>query len=235
MTLDDNINLINNLDTSIPTTKVLDNAVAEELTYPNFSEIGYVTAVTDGIAYVHGLTDAFAGEVVQFNSSVLGLVVNLEENITGVTIFGNDRDIRQGDYVERLYTMLEIPTGPLLLGRTVDAIGNFIDNENAMDSSNETASDNNTENVETIVIGEENLNLEETLNDIELRAVEIKAPGIISRMSINEPILTGIIAIDSMIPIGRGQRELIIGDRQTGKTAIAVDTIINQHSNTFYI
>jgi F0F1-type ATP synthase alpha subunit len=235
MTLDDNINLINNLDTSIPTTAaVLDNTVIEELTYPNFSEIGYVTAVTDGIAYVHGLTNAFAGEVVQFNSAILGLVVNLEENITGVTIFGNDRDIRQGDYVERIYTMLEIPTGPLLLGRTVDALGNFIDNNDATDSSDDTTFDN-SEDVETVVTDEGSLDLEETLNDIELRAVEIKAPGIISRMSVNEPILTGIIAIDSMIPIGRGQRELIIGDRQTGKTAIAVDTIINQHSNTFYI
>jgi len=224
MTLDDKINISNLEVTAVP---VVDNAVTDVLPCSNFSEIGYVTAVTDGIAYVHGLTDAFAGEVVQFNSSILGLVVNLEENITGVTIFGNDRDIRQGDYVERLYTMLEIPTGPFLLGRTVDAIGNFIDNEDESveESSDETIFDND----------EENLMLEETLNDVELRAVEIKAPGIISRMSVNEPLLTGIIAIDSMIPIGRGQRELIIGDRQTGKTAIAVDTIINQHSNTFYI
>jgi F0F1-type ATP synthase alpha subunit len=232
MILDDKINISNLEITAVP---VVNNTVTEALPCSNFSEIGYVTAVTDGIAYVHGLTDAFAGEVVQFNSSILGLVVNLEENITGVTIFGNDRDIRQGDYVERLYTMLEIPTGPFLLGRTVDAIGNFIDNENegVVEASDETIFDNNEDLEEKT--DEENLMLEEALNDIELRAVEIKAPGIISRMSVNEPLLTGIIAIDSMIPIGRGQRELIIGDRQTGKTAIAVDTIINQHSNTFYI
>jgi len=227
MTSVDNTNILN---LEVTATPVLNNTpVVEALPCSNFSEIGYVTAVTDGIAYVHGLTDAFAGEVVQFNSSILGLVVNLEENITGVTIFGNDRDIRQGDYVERLYTMLEIPTGPFLLGRTVDAIGNFIDNENEsiVESPDETIFDND-EDLDVVTV-------EENLNDIELRAVEIKAPGIISRMSVNEPILTGIIAIDSMIPIGRGQRELIIGDRQTGKTAIAVDTIINQHANTFYI
>jgi F-type H+-transporting ATPase subunit alpha len=195
------------------------------LTHSNFEEIGYVTAVTDGIAYVHGLENVFAGEVVRFNGSILGLAVNLEEGITGVTIFGNDRDIVQGDYVERLYTMLEVPVGVSLLGRTVDALGNIIDNEE--DSNNNDIIDNDSE---------ENMDLlNETLNGIELRAVEVKAPGIISRMSVNEPLLTGIIAVDSMIPIGRGQREIIIGDRQTGKTAIAIDTIINQHNNTFYI
>jgi F0F1-type ATP synthase alpha subunit len=192
-----------------------------------FEEIGYVTAVTDGIAYVHGLPGVFAGEVVRFNGSILGLAVNLEENITGITIFGNDRDIVQGDYVERLYTVLEVPTGPLILGRTVDALGNYIDN--IIDEEEEII------NTDSDFTDDEYDELALLTEELDLRPIEIKAPGIISRMSVNEPLLTGIIAVDSMIPIGRGQRELIIGDRQTGKTAIAIDTIINQHKNTIYI
>jgi F-type H+-transporting ATPase subunit alpha len=175
-------------------------------------EVGYVISVTDGIAYVTGLENTFAGEVVQFNNNILGLVVNLEENITGITIFGNDKEIVQGDKVERLYTMLEIPVGLSLLGRTIDALGNLIDNEENNEEDNEEEEEDNEEII-----------------TLQYRPIEIKAPGIISRTSVNEPLLTGLIAIDSMIPIGRGQRELIIGDRQTGKTAIAIDTIINQY------
>jgi F0F1-type ATP synthase alpha subunit len=216
MLVDDNLNIV----TPLVATPDIEGqkTTTEEITTvsPDFVEIGYVTAVTDGIAYVHGLGDVFAGEVVRFNNSTLGLVVNLEENTTGITIFGNDRDIKQGDHVVRLHTVLEIPTGPFLLGRTLDALGNFIDSITEVEE---------VEEVEEV----------DTINEVEFRAIEMKAPGIISRVSINEPLLTGIIAIDSMIPIGRGQRELIIGDRQTGKTAIALDTIVNQHSNTFYI
>jgi len=177
-------------------------------------EVGYVTSVTDGIAYISGLENTFAGEVVQFNNKTLGLVVNLEEHSTGVTIFGNDREIVQGDKVERLYTMLEIPVNLDLLGRTIDALGNPIDTiseEEVMDDM------------------EESTDYDESLLNVQYKSIEIKAPGIVSRASVNEPLLTGLIAIDSMIPIGRGQRELIIGDRQTGKTAIAIDTIINQY------
>jgi len=177
-------------------------------------EVGYVVSVTDGIAYVTGLENTFAGEVVQFNNNILGLVVNIEENLTGITIFGNDKEIVQGDKVERLYTMLEIPVSINLLGRVIDALGNTIDEE----TNNEEFEDEEFEDEEF-----------ESLILPQYRAIEIKAPGIVSRTSVNEPLLTGLIAIDSMIPIGRGQRELIIGDRQTGKTAIAIDTIINQY------
>jgi len=176
-------------------------------------EYGYVVSVTDGIAYVTGLESTFAGEVVQFNNNILGLVVNLEENLTGVTIFGNDKEIVQGDKVERLFTMLEIPVSLNLLGRTIDALGNIIDTKDEMEDETEYDMEDKMEE----------------LLAIQYRPIEIKAPGIISRTSVNEPLLTGLIAIDSMIPIGRGQRELIIGDRQTGKTAIAIDTIINQY------
>jgi F-type H+-transporting ATPase subunit alpha len=176
-------------------------------------EFGHVVSVTDGIAYVTGLESAFAGEVVQFNNNILGLVVNLEENLTGVTIFGNDKEIVQGDKVERLFTMLEIPVSLNLLGRTIDALGNIIDTKDEMEDETEYDMEDKMEE----------------LLAIQYRPIEIKAPGIISRTSVNEPLLTGLIAIDSMIPIGRGQRELIIGDRQTGKTAIAIDTIINQY------
>lgn len=196
--------------------------VVEPVVSPNteagevqFTYGGYVTSVADGIAYVHGLTTVCAGEVVQFKNNVLGLAVNLEEELVGVTILGNDRDIRQGDYVEALGTLLEVKASFLLWDRTLDALGNIIDGSytDFMELCDLTAE----------ITGEATLLSQ---------PVEIKAPGIIARASVNEPILTGLIAIDSMIPIGRGQRELIIGDRQTGKTAIAVDTIImNQLSN----
>jgi len=208
----------------------------------NIIEIGYVTAVTDGIAYVYGLSNVIAGEIVRFSNSTLGLAINLEEINTGITIFGNDREIKQGDYVERLHTILEIPVSTKLIGRVIDSLGNFIDEDEENEEDDylvdENENEDNVENEEDIIDDNENEEddlVDENEDEIVYCPVEIKAPGIIARISVNEPLLTGTLAIDSIIPIGRGQRELIIGDRQTGKTAIAIDTIINQHRiNTLF-
>src|ERR1700709_317606 len=126
------------------------------------------------------------------------MALNLEKKMVGVVLFGNDRLVGEGDTVSRSQSIVSIPVGPGYLGRVIDALGNFIDGGST------------------------------DVDTKERRAVDVKAPGIIARQSVKEPLFTGIKAIDSMIPIGKGQRELIIGDRQTGKTAIAVDTIINQ-------
>jgi len=168
--------------------------------------LGYVEQIIDGIAYVTGLKNIIVGEIVKFNEYTFGIAINLEERTTSITIFGNDREIKQGDNVERLFSILEIPIHINLLGRVVDSLGNTIDE---------------VEINETVDVS--------LIDEILYCPIEIKAPGIITRIPVNEPLLTGIIAIDSIIPIGRGQRELVIGDRQTGKTAIVIDTIINQH------
>jgi F-type H+-transporting ATPase subunit alpha len=165
-------------------------------------ELGTVISVGDGIAKVFGLDEAQAGETVEFQNGIKGMVLNLELDTVGIVIFGNDNEIKEGDKVKRTHQIMEVPTGPGLLGRVVDALGNPIDGKGP-------------------------------LKDVTYKRVEIKAPGIIERQSVCEPMQTGIKAIDALVPIGRGQRELIIGDRQTGKTAIAIDTIINQkHINS---
>lgn len=161
------------------------------------SEAGSVLSVGDGVARVYGLENVQAGELVEFSSGVQGMVLNLEEGYVGVVIFGEDRNIKEGDTVKRTKKIVEVPVGEALLGRVVDALGKPIDGRGP-------------------------------INTPHTRVVELKAPGIVYRQPVHEPLQTGIKAIDSMIPIGRGQRELIIGDRQTGKTAIAIDTIINQ-------
>jgi F-type H+/Na+-transporting ATPase subunit alpha len=161
------------------------------------SETGSVLSVGDGVARVYGLDHAMAGELVVFPGEIQGMVLNLEKDSVGVVIFGEDRNIKEGDTVKRTKQIVQVPVGEALLGRVVNALGMPIDGQGPVETK-------------------------------EYRTVELKAPGIIARKSVHEPLQTGIKAIDSMIPIGRGQRELIIGDRQTGKTAIAVDTIINQ-------
>lgn len=161
------------------------------------TETGTVLSVGDGVARIYGLENVMAGELVEFSSAVTGMVLNLEQDSVGVVIFGEDRDIKEGDAVKRTGKIVQVPVGEGLLGRVVDVLGNPIDGRGPIESK-------------------------------ESRVVDVKAPGIIARQPVSEPMQTGIKAIDSMIPIGRGQRELIIGDRQTGKTAIAVDTIINQ-------
>ncbi|MCC7404695.1 MAG: F0F1 ATP synthase subunit alpha [Bdellovibrionales bacterium] len=171
------------------------------------SETGSVLAVGDGVARVYGLDNAMAGELVVFPGNVAGMVLNLEKDSVGIVIFGEDKDIKEGDTVKRTGKIVQVPVGEGLLGRVVNALGQPIDGRGPIESKH-------------------------------TRAVEIKAPGIIKRHPVHEPLQTGLKAIDSMIPIGRGQRELIIGDRQTGKTAIAVDTIINQKGkgvHCFYV
>ena len=154
-------------------------------------------SVGDGIARAHGLDEVQAGEMVEFESGVKGMALNLESDNVGIVIFGDDRSIREGDVVRRTASIVDAPIGMGLLGRVVDALGNPIDGKGPLKGTKRSR-------------------------------VEVKAPGIMPRQSVHEPMQTGLKAIDSLIPIGRGQRELIIGDRQTGKTAIAVDTFINQ-------
>ncbi|MGO9117609.1 MAG: F0F1 ATP synthase subunit alpha [Desulfomonilaceae bacterium] len=161
------------------------------------SETGTVISVGDGIARLHGLEKAMAGELLEFPGGIMGMVLNLEADNVGAAILGEDVHIKEGDTVKRTGRIVQVPVGSAMLGRVVDAIGRPVDGKGPIDTS-------------------------------EFRVVEIVAPGIIKREPVKEPLQTGIKAIDSMIPIGRGQRELIIGDRQTGKTAIAIDTIINQ-------
>ena len=161
------------------------------------TEVGTVLEVGDGIARVHGLDHVFAGEFVSFSGGVKGMALNLEEDNVGVVILGSDRNIKEGDEVQRTESIADVPVGESLLGRVVNALGEPIDGKGPIDAQ-------------------------------ETRKVEVIAPGIVARKSVHEPMQTGLKAIDSMVPIGRGQRELIIGDRQTGKTAIAIDTIINQ-------
>jgi F-type H+/Na+-transporting ATPase subunit alpha len=161
------------------------------------SEVGQVLSVGDGIAHVYGLDNVQSGEMVEFESGVRGMALNLESDNVGIVIFGSDRAIMEGQTVKRTRAIVEVPVGKALLGRVVDALGDPIDGRGPIAT--------------------------------EIRArVDVKAPGIIPRKSVHEPMATGLKAIDALIPIGRGQRELIIGDRQTGKTAIALDTILNQ-------
>ena len=170
-------------------------------------ETGTVLTVGDGIARVHGLDKAMAGELLDFPHNVQGMVLNLEEDNVGVALLGDDFLIKEGDEVRRTGRIVEVPVGPKLLGRVVNALGQPIDGKGPLGTD-------------------------------ETRRVEIKAPGIIARKSVHEPMMTGLKPIDAMIPIGRGQRELIIGDRQTGKTAVAIDTIINQRDtdvHCFYV
>jgi len=179
-------------------TKILKEQIKKFGEKAEVSEIGQVLSVGDGIARVHGLDNVQAGEMVEFSTGIKGMALNLESDNVGVVIFGDDRSIKEGDVVKRTGAIVDVPVGKKLLGRVVDALGNPIDGKGELDKK------------------------------LEKRRVEVKAPGIIPRQSVNQPMQTGLKALDTLIPIGRGQRELIIGDRQTGKTAIAIDTIINQ-------
>ena len=161
------------------------------------AEVGQVLSVGDGVARVHGLDNVRAGEMVEFPNGVKGMALNLESDNVGIVIFGDDRDIKEGDVVKRTGAIVEVPVGRGLLGRVVDGLGNPIDGKGP-------------------------------LVDVTMTRVEVKAPGIIPRKSVHEPMQTGLKAIDALVPIGRGQRELIIGDRQTGKSAVVIDTFLNQ-------
>ena len=179
-------------------TKILKEQIKNFGDKAEVSEIGKVLSVGDGIARVFGLDNVQAGEMVEFEDGSKGMALNLESENVGVVIFGDDRKITEGSTVKRTGAIVDAPVGKELLGRVLDGLGNPID-------------------------GKGNLS-----EKIERKRVDVKAPGIIPRKSVSEPMQTGLKAIDTLIPVGRGQRELIIGDRQTGKTAVAIDTIINQ-------
>jgi F-type H+-transporting ATPase subunit alpha len=163
-------------------------------------EVGSVLQVGDGIARVHGLGNAVAGEMLAFPHGVVGIVLNLERESVGVVLLGESTLIKEGDEVRRTGRIMEVPVGDGMIGRVVNALGQPIDGKGPIASTRS-------------------------------RPIEVVAPGVVERQPVREPLQTGIKAIDAMIPIGRGQRELIIGDRQTGKTAIAIDAIINQKND----
>lgn len=166
----------------------------------DLDEVGRVLSIGDGIARVYGLNNCKAGEMVEFESGLKGMALNLEVGNCGIVVFGNDRAISEGQTCKRTGAIVDIPVGEGMLGRVVDALGNPIDGKGP-------------------------------ITDVKRERVEVKAPGIMPRMGVHEPMQTGLKAVDALVPIGRGQRELIIGDRQTGKTAVALDTILNQKAN----
>ena len=163
----------------------------------DINEVGKVISIGDGIAKAYGLSNVMAGEMVEFENGVKGMVLNLEESSVGIVVLGEFEKIREGMSVKRLGELLKIPVGPEMVGRIVNPLGEPLDGKGPIETK-------------------------------EKRFVEEKAPGIMDRKSVHEPLQTGIKAIDALVPVGRGQRELIIGDRQTGKTTLAIDTIINQ-------
>jgi len=179
-------------------SSILEERILGSSSQVELEETGRVISIGDGIARVYGLKNVQAEEMVEFSSGLRGMALNLESDNVGVVVFGNDKLIREGDVVKRTGAIVDVPTGLGLLGRVVDALGNPIDGKGPLQG------------------------------EVIRKRVGIKAPGIIPRQSVNEPMQTGIKAVDSLVPIGRGQRELIIGDRQTGKTAVAIDAIINQ-------
>ncbi len=176
---------------------ILKQQIANFDTEADVAEVGQVLSVGDGIARVYGLDNVQAGEMVEFPGGIKGMALNLEVDNVGIVIFGDDRDIKEGDTVKRTGAIVDVPVGEGLLGRVVDGLGNPVDGKGP-------------------------------IQDAARARVEVKAPGIIPRKSVHEPMQTGLKALDALVPVGRGQRELIIGDRQTGKTAVAIDTFINQ-------
>ncbi len=177
---------------------ILREQLAQTRTDAELEEVGTVLTVGDGVARIYGLTQAQAGELLVFENGLKALVLNLEEDNVGAVLLGESKGIREGDTVKRTRQIASIKVGDGVLGRVVDTLGEPMDGKGPL------------------------------TGDLYEMPLERKAPGVIFRQPVNEPLQTGIKAIDSMIPIGRGQRELIIGDRQTGKTAVAIDTIINQ-------
>ena len=181
-------------------SSILEKKISDFKSSAELKEVGEVISVGDGIAKIYGLDNVQIGEMVDFESGVRGMALNLEKDNVGAVIFGDSDKIKEGDNVKRVGKIVEVPVGKGLLGRVVDSLGNPIDGKGP-------------------------------LKDVEYKRIEVKAPGIIDRQSVGEPMQTGIKAVDSLIPVGRGQRELIIGDRQTGKTAIIIDTFLNQAPN----
>ncbi len=185
-------------------TSVLEREIQQYQSGLELQEVGTVLKVGDSIATVYGLEKAMAGELLEFTHNVMGVVLNLEESCVGVALLGIDTEIKEGDPVKRTGRILSVPVGEALLGRVVDSLGRPIDGKGPVHGEK--------------IFGE----------------LEFKAPGVIDRQPVKEPLMTGVKAVDSMIPIGRGQRELIIGDRGTGKTAVAIDAIINQRDTNVH-
>ena len=181
-------------------SSILKKQIEDFGTSNDVAEVGYVLSVGDGVARAYGLQNVQSGEMVAFDNGVKGMALNLESDNVGVVIFGDDREIKEGDTVKRTGDIVDVPVGMELLGRVVDGLGTPIDGKKALKTK-------------------------------ERRLAEVKAPGIIPRKSVHEPLQTGIKALDALVPIGRGQRELVIGDRQTGKTAVCVDAILNQKNS----
>ena len=177
-------------------TSILKQRIEQYDVETDLSEVGTVLQVGDGIARVYGLENCVALERLEFEHGVVGIAFNLEEDNVGVALFGEWQHVKEGEPVRRTGQVASVPVGEALLGRVVDPLGNPLDGQGPIETT-------------------------------ERRPLEFKAPGVVDRQPVKEPVQTGLKAIDSMIPIGRGQRELIIGDRQTGKTAIILDTILN--------
>src|SRR2546422_8825348 len=161
------------------------------------AEVGSIISVGDGIARVHGVDNAMAGEMLEFPKGVFGIALNLEEESVGAVLLGDFTEIKEGDQVKRTGRIISVPVGEEMLGRVVNALGQPLDGKGPISTK-------------------------------QFAPIERLAPGVVDRQGVKEPLQTGLKAIDAMVPIGRGQREVIIGDRQTGKTAVALDTIINQ-------
>ena len=178
-------------------SQIIKNQIRDFDSGSETSEVGRIVSLGDGIAHIYGLSGAMSGELVEFKHGVVGIVLNLEEDMVGVAVIGDDSRIREGDEATRTGRINSVPVGEGLLGRVVDALGRPIDGQGEIEFS-------------------------------EMSMIDARSPGIVAREPVCEPLFTGLKAVDAMTPIGRGQRELIIGDRQTGKTAIAVDAIINQ-------
>ncbi len=178
-------------------TEIIKGRIEKFIPEAQLSETGQVLQIGDGISRIYGLSAAVVGELLEFEGGVSGMVLNIERENVGAVVMGSDTLIKEGDRVKRTGRVLEIPVGPEMIGRVVDALGNPIDGKGPINAKKK-------------------------------RPVEVIAPGVVERAPVKEPLQTGLKAIDAMIPIGRGQRELIIGDRQTGKTAVAIDAIINQ-------
>src|SRR3990167_7428189 len=180
-------------------SKIIRDQIGSHAVEVDIAEVGSVISLGDGIARVHGVERAMAGEMLEFPHGVMGIALNLEEESVGAVLLGEFKEIKEGDTVKRTGRIISVPVGEEMLGRVVNALGQPLDGKGPIQAK-------------------------------QYLPIERLAPGVVDRRPVKEPLQTGLKAIDGMVPIGRGQRELIIGDRQTGKTAIAVDTIINQRS-----
>src|SRR5688500_2424404 len=178
-------------------SKIIRDQIGSYAVDVDVAEVGTIVSVGDGIARVHGVQRAMAGEMLEFPHGVFGIALNLEEDSVGAVLLGDFTEIKEGDTVKRTGRIISVPVGDEMLGRVVNALGQPIDGKGPIQTK-------------------------------QFLPIERLAPGVVDRQPVKEPLQTGLKAIDGMVPIGRGQRELIIGDRQTGKTAVAVDAIINQ-------